>query len=157
VEAWRGVLSYTIKKWTYVNEIICFLLKWSFSIMTLIYYSFRSSVFYSTGCIKSYGADDNFGVTYDFADQIAVSTCTALLSMESHVYAVRRNCSKLAASCEDTCKLVGYLSYKLFNCSNLAVSCEDTCKNLGYFDILFTSGFLKWIVQRPFLNCSLPN
>ncbi|XP_045190025.2 uncharacterized protein LOC123547182 isoform X2 [Mercenaria mercenaria] len=59
------------------------------------------------GCIKSYGADDNFGVTYDFADQIAVSTCTALLPGGSnHVYAVRRTCSDLAVSCADTCKRV---------------------------------------------------
>ncbi|XP_060589183.1 uncharacterized protein LOC132744478 isoform X1 [Ruditapes philippinarum] len=59
------------------------------------------------GCIKSYGADDNFGVTYDFADQIAVSTCTALLSGSNYVYAVRRQCSNLAVSCEDTCKNLG--------------------------------------------------
>ncbi|XP_060589188.1 uncharacterized protein LOC132744481 [Ruditapes philippinarum] len=60
------------------------------------------------GCIKSYGADDNFGVTYDFADQMAQSTCTAILpGANNYVYAVRRHCSKLAASCEDTCKHVG--------------------------------------------------
>ncbi|XP_060555062.1 uncharacterized protein LOC132715966 [Ruditapes philippinarum] len=59
------------------------------------------------GCIKTAGPDDNFGVTYDFADQIAVATCTALLPGGSnHVYAVRRTCSSLAVSCADTCKRV---------------------------------------------------
>ncbi|XP_053407388.1 uncharacterized protein LOC128545909 [Mercenaria mercenaria] len=59
------------------------------------------------GCIKSYGTDDNFGVTYDFADQIAVSTCTALLSGGNYVYAIRRKCSALSVSCAETCKHVG--------------------------------------------------
>ncbi|XP_060591676.1 uncharacterized protein LOC132746511 [Ruditapes philippinarum] len=58
------------------------------------------------GCIKSYGTDDNFGVNYDFADQMAVSTCTAL-SDAGYIYAVRRRCSSLSVSCEETCKQIG--------------------------------------------------
>lgn len=60
------------------------------------------------GCVKDYGESDNYGVTYDFADQIAVSTCTAMLtSGNNHVYAVRRQCSSLAVSCTETCSHLG--------------------------------------------------
>ncbi|KAL4230953.1 hypothetical protein ACF0H5_011326 [Mactra antiquata] len=64
------------------------------------------------GCVKNHGPGDQYGVTYDFADQIAVSTCTSLPEAVGYIYAVRRQCSNLSVSCEETCKS---LQLKCFN------------------------------------------
>ncbi|KAL4230952.1 hypothetical protein ACF0H5_011325 [Mactra antiquata] len=56
------------------------------------------------GCVKDHGPDDQYGVTYDFADQVALSTCASLPEASGYIYAVRRQCSKLSVSCEETCK-----------------------------------------------------
>lgn len=60
-----------------------------------------------SGCVRDYGEKDNYAVTYDSADQVAVSICTSINDKGGYVYAVRRECSTLAVSCEDTCKNVG--------------------------------------------------
>ncbi|XP_052770867.1 uncharacterized protein LOC128210557 [Mya arenaria] len=56
------------------------------------------------GCEVSHGPDDQYGVAYDYRDQMAQSTCTALLDTSSaHVYAVRRACSNMIVPCEVVC------------------------------------------------------
>lgn len=61
------------------------------------------------GCVKNYGPNDNYGITFDSADQVAVSICTAVYTESSgrYIYAVRRECSNQAVSCEEICKNAG--------------------------------------------------
>ncbi|XP_052772734.1 uncharacterized protein LOC128211742 [Mya arenaria] len=65
------------------------------------------------GCEASTGPGDQYGVAYDYRDQMAQATCTALLDTSSaHVYAVRRTCSSLTVPCADVCSS---LSLTCFN------------------------------------------
>lgn len=47
------------------------------------------------------------GETYAYRDQIAQASCTAMLSGENYVSAVRRQCSDQAADCAQLCKSLG--------------------------------------------------
>ncbi|XP_052773861.1 uncharacterized protein LOC128212439 [Mya arenaria] len=65
------------------------------------------------GCETSTGPDDQYGIAYDYRDQMAQATCTALLDTTSaHVYAVRRTCSNLTVPCAEVCSS---LSLTCFN------------------------------------------
>lgn len=55
-------------------------------------------------CIKLYAGTVH---TYDYRDEIAQGACTAVKTGSDHIYAVRRQCSNLAASCESVCHNLG--------------------------------------------------
>ncbi|WAR21390.1 hypothetical protein MAR_015364 [Mya arenaria] len=60
-------------------------------------------------CETSTGPDDQYGIAYDYRDQMAQATCTALLDTTSaHVYAVRRTCSNLTVPCAEVCSSLRY-------------------------------------------------
>ncbi|XP_052773651.1 uncharacterized protein LOC128212303 [Mya arenaria] len=62
------------------------------------------------GCEASTGSDDQYGVAYDYRDQMAQATCTALLDTGStDVYAVRRVCSNMTVSCAEVCSSLRYV------------------------------------------------
>ncbi|XP_052772737.1 uncharacterized protein LOC128211744 [Mya arenaria] len=74
------------------------------------------------GCEASTRPDDQYGVAYDYRDQMAQATCTALLDKGgAHVYAVRRACSSLTVPCAEVCSS---LSLTCFN--SLHVYTPDT-------------------------------
>ncbi|XP_052772738.1 uncharacterized protein LOC128211745 [Mya arenaria] len=65
------------------------------------------------GCERSTGPGDKYGVAYNYRDQMAQATCTALLDTRAgHVYAVRRRCSKQTVPCSEVCSS---LSLTCFN------------------------------------------
>ncbi|WAR21393.1 hypothetical protein MAR_015367, partial [Mya arenaria] len=56
------------------------------------------------GSDASTSPDDQYGVAYDYRDQMAQVTCTALLDTGgAHVYVVRRACSSLTVPCAEVC------------------------------------------------------
>lgn len=55
------------------------------------------------------------GETYAYRDQIAQASCTAMLSGENYVSAVRRQCSDQAADCAQLCKSLGQVYTDFFS------------------------------------------
>ncbi|XP_052784894.1 uncharacterized protein LOC128220510 [Mya arenaria] len=65
------------------------------------------------------GPNDQYGVSYDYRDQMAQATCTALLDTKNgHVYAVRRACSNQTVPCAEVCSSLGktcFNSLRVYN------------------------------------------
>lgn len=53
------------------------------------------------------GLEANASRNYNYKDEIAQATCTSIHPGGKYVYAVRRQCSAQAASCEELCKSLG--------------------------------------------------
>lgn len=66
----------------------------------------------STGCLSEQNTNtsDNaqYGLVYNFFDELAQATCTAVVPSAAYVAAVRRNCaSGVAAECTVICERLG--------------------------------------------------
>ncbi|XP_052772969.1 uncharacterized protein LOC128211896 [Mya arenaria] len=72
------------------------------------------------GCEASTGPDDQYGVAYDYRDQMAQATCTALLDTGStHVYAVRRACSNMTVPCAEVCSSLSLTCFNSLHVYNI--------------------------------------
>jgi len=85
------------------------------------------------GCQPTIRQGDEFGVAYDYRDNMALSTCTALLQPDGRVYAVRRrrNCAKISASCRkyvphNYLALISWL-VTIFHCANRYSKQPESC------------------------------
>ncbi|XP_045211854.2 uncharacterized protein LOC123563230 [Mercenaria mercenaria] len=83
------------------------------------------------GCVQTSGKNDNFAVAHDYADQMAQSTCTALLTGNNYVFAVRRHCSTLSSNCEIVCSNLGKKCFNALHVYNVNALARDATGTAG--------------------------